>query len=225
MSAILIIVYLFLLLASQRLMTTQATKLIHRLGGGQTVFIWLWSLVFLPGTIIHEVSHLLLAAATGAKAGNVVIFPEFIADNFPKKGAPREIKLGSVMVQKMNPVQGFFVGLAPLFSGLALLVWLASKIQLNLQNGVSYLLALQVYFFFVIANSLFPSWADIKHTLPLTSIMISLGILAWLLGLNILVSPQSQIWSLLDSLQNALAASVVLNLLLTGILLALRKIV
>ena len=38
--------------------------------------IMLYSLIYLPGTIIHELSHFFSAAILGVRTGNISIFPK-----------------------------------------------------------------------------------------------------------------------------------------------------
>lgn len=197
-------------------------RLIHRLGGNQKTLIVLWSIIFLPGTVIHEISHFLLAAATGARTGKIEIFPEFLEKELDEEESG-SVRLGSVQVARLNPIQGFLVGLAPFFSGLALLIWLASMLQTDFQMERFWPLAIETYFFFVIANSFFPSWSDIRQTLPLIFISIIVGLLIWLLGFQFQISPISPIWGLLDTLGHALMVSITFNFVILITLLLLNR--
>lgn len=72
----------------------------------------LW-FVLLPGIILHELSHWAMAKLLGLKTGKLRMWPELKGD---------EIILGSVEVQKTNPLKDSLVGLAPFLAGsLALL--------------------------------------------------------------------------------------------------------
>lgn len=217
---------LFLYLTRQK-MTRELSKLINKFGGSaspadkQRTFIWLWSLVFLPGTIIHEVSHFLAAAFTGARTGKIEIFPEMpkktLDEKTDKVGGTH--RLGFVETQRLNPIRGFIVGIAPLIVGLGLLIWLSSLLQASYQLKTWLILIAEAYLFFTIANSLFPSWADVKQTLPLIIIGIIAGGILWMAGVQIKIGPESPIWEIMTSLKNALLISVGINL---GIILILR---
>jgi hypothetical protein len=223
MSTWLVLGSLIFLYFTQRQMTTAFARLVHRLGGNQKTLIILWSIIFLPGTVIHEISHFLLAAATGARTGKIEIFPEFLEQALDDEDKSRGVRLGSVQVSRLNPIQGFLVGMAPFFSGLALLVWLASLLQSDFQEKNYLTLIIETYFFFVIANSFFPSWTDIKQTLPLVVITLIVGLLLWFLGVQFNVSQDSPVWGLIDSLGNALLISVVINIFILSTLLLLNK--
>lgn len=223
MPLILACLYILILLFSQRFVTQQFSRLIHKFGGGQNTVVWLYSLIFLPGTLIHEVSHLLMAAATGARTGQVTIFPEFIEDIMEEKH-DKHVRLGSVQVQRMNPVQGFLVGFAPFIIGLALMVWLAALIQSNF-NTTNYLaIVIETFLFVNISNSLFPSWEDIKQTLPLIVILAIAVVVTWLLGLHLMISPDSRLWLVVTALNQALIVSLIINLLISSALFLVNRL-
>lgn len=212
-----------LYLAHQK-MTLELSRLIHRLGGNQNVLIWVWSVIFLPGTIIHEISHFLAAAATGARTGKIEIFPEFIEDILDEEGdEKRGVALGYVQVARMNPLQGFIVGVAPFVSGMALLIWLASLMRVNYLSENIWPLLFQTYLFFIIGNSFFPSWADMKQTLPLIFLGLVAGLLAWFFGFQLLIGSSSSVWGILDAMTSALLISIVINLCLIGALVLINK--
>ena len=221
MSTILILISLAFLDLSKSQLVRQLTRLIHNLGGGQRGTIITWSIIFLPGTIIHEVSHFLVAAFTGARTGRVEIFPEYLEDEVDsdKKG----VALGYVQTQTLNPIRGFLVGIAPFISGIALMIFLASQIQGSYEGKNYQLLIILGYLFFTIANSFFPSWSDIKQTLPLVVISAIVGIVAWFFGFQIFYTPTTEILALLDSLVVAIMASVGINLIIILILFLVNK--
>jgi hypothetical protein len=72
----------------------------------------LW-LLLLPGIIVHELSHWLMARAVGLKTGKLRLWPQL-------KG--KEIVLGSVEVQKSNVLLDSLVGLAPFLGGTLVLL-------------------------------------------------------------------------------------------------------
>jgi len=226
MSTLLVLVGLFLLFLTKKQMTASLTQFIRHLGGGHKAAIIVWSIIFLPGTIIHEVSHFLAAALTGARTGKIEIFPEYLEDEVEEVD-DRTVALGYVQTQRLNPIQGFLVGTAPFTSGLLLLILLSALMQSNYQIGNYKLLLAQGYLFFTIANSFFPSWTDIKHTLTFIILAAVALVVAWFFGFQILLSPDSQIWIITDSLWAALFISVGINITLTAPLsltnLLLRK--
>src|SRR5258706_5100029 len=97
---------LLLLDFSERQMTILFSRISHRLGGNQRTLIVAWSIIFLPGTVIHEISHFLLAAATGARTGKIEIFPEFLEKELAAEEKNQAIRVGSVQGCRVNPLQG-----------------------------------------------------------------------------------------------------------------------
>lgn len=221
MSLLYVILSLIALLLTKKKLTADLSHLIHRLGGSQHTAIIVWSVIFLPGTITHEISHFLVAALTGARTGKIEIFPEYLEESDEKS---THVALGSVRTQKLNPIQGFLVGIAPFISGMALLIWLASLLQTSFADRNIWLLVLEGYFFFTIANSFFPSWPDIKQALPFVIISLVVGLLAWYFGFQIFLNSNSYVWTLLDALWKAIVLSILLNLCLIGLFFILHKI-
>ena len=220
MPLLFVILSLFCLLLTKKRMTSDLSHLVHRLGGSQHSVIIVWSTIFLPGTLIHEISHFLVAALTGARTGKIEIFPEYLEDKLDEKST--HVALGSVQTQKLNPIQGFLVGIAPFISGMALLIWLASLLQTSFTARDVWLLLLEGYLFFTVANSFFPSWSDIKQALPFVIISLVVTLLAWYFGFQIFLNSNSYIWTILNSLWQAIGISVLINLSLIGVLFILN---
>jgi hypothetical protein len=223
-SVVLVPLCLFFLFLSKRWLTLEIGRLIHRFGGGRHTLIVIWSLIFLPGTVIHELSHFFLAIITGARTGKIEIIPEYLEDEWENESKGGSVALGYVQTQRLNPLQGFFVGTAPFIVGTVLLVWLASSLRTEFYSGQTISLILQGYLFFTIANSFFPSWSDIKQTLPLVIVALLAAILAWILGLQILIGPNSGIISLSGTIATTLSISVAVNLLLCSLLFFVNHI-
>ena len=220
MPLLFVILSLFCLLLTKKRMTSDLSHLVHRLGGSQHSVIIVWSTIFLPGTLIHEISHFLVAALTGARTGKIEIFPEYLEDKLDEKST--HVALGSVQTQKLNPIQGFLVGIAPFISGMALLIWFASLFQTSFTAKDIWLLLLEGYLFFTVANSFFPSWSDIKQALPFVIISLVVALLAWYFGFQIFLNSNSYIWTILNSLWQAIGISVLINLSLIGVLFILN---
>lgn len=219
------LVGLGLLYLTRQKLTVDLAKLVGRFGGRQRAFVWLWSMIFLPGTIIHEMSHLFAAAITGTKIGKVEIFPELPRDEIgaqfdqPKKS----VHLGYVQTQELGLFRGFLVGTAPLLVGLGILAGISSTLKISdFRFQVPDLLKL--YLFFTMANSLFPSWVDIKHALPLIILGIIAGIGLYFSGLNMILTPDSQVLIAISSLSKALILSVIINFLILLIIWLINSI-
>ena len=223
MPLLFVILSLLGLLLTKKKMTSDLSRLVHRFGGSQHSAIIVWSIIFLPGTLVHEISHFLVAALTGARTGKIEIFPEYLGEELNEKKSTR-VALGSVQTQKLNPLQGFLVGIAPFVSGMALLIWLASLLQASYYVGNTWIFILEGYLFFTIANSFFPSWPDIKQTIPLIIIFVLISFLVWYFVFQVSLSSNSYVWTILDSLWKAIGISVLLNLAIIGVLFLLLRL-
>lgn len=146
-------------------------KVIHNLSfllfGSVSPGIYFYFLFFLPGIILHELSHLFMATILGVNAGELKLFPQKI-----DKG---KFQLGKVMTSKTNPLKESLIGLAPLFSGIGAVLFIAYfglNFPLTLPvNSLSEIiprltlitwgrLLISVYGIFVFSNTMFLSESD-----------------------------------------------------------------
>ena len=67
------------------------------------------SFLFLPGVIVHELSHMLVAAILIVPIGEIEFMP---------KRTEGGVKLGSVAIGSCDPIRRAIIGFAPVFVGL-----------------------------------------------------------------------------------------------------------
>jgi hypothetical protein len=138
---------------------------------------WLFSLVVLPGTLAHELCHLVLGALLGGRPASFSLLP---------RRRERGWELGSVSFSRLTWYNAFFIGAAPLLllpAAYALARW---RLGGPLAPGWPELLAA-----YVIANLVYaalPSWQDWKIAArsPVGWLLLAGG-LAW--GWHRLVTP------------------------------------
>ncbi|MBF8250153.1 MAG: hypothetical protein HW400_754, partial [Candidatus Levybacteria bacterium] len=82
----------------------------------------LLSFIFLPGIIVHELSHLFVAMILFVPVGEM----EFV----PKKHG-NSVKLGSVEIAKTDPIRRSLIGFAPVFAGLGFVVGAVYLFSIN----------------------------------------------------------------------------------------------
>ncbi len=138
------------------------------------------SLVFLPGVIVHELSHFLVAV--------VLLVPVGDMEFSPKKNG-NGVRLGSIEIGKTDPIRRSMVGFAPVFVGLVLvvgIVYLFTSNALFFQGKNPFLFVTAVlaviYFLFAVSNTMFSSSRDMEGT---AEILIALSIIfaaSYLLG-------------------------------------------
>lgn len=78
----------------------------------------LYAIVLLPGTVVHEASHWLMAKLVGVRTGSIAIFPS--------RSRGGSYQLGFVTVRGGALWQHTLIGLAPLLVGCLLTYWLAT---------------------------------------------------------------------------------------------------
>jgi hypothetical protein len=222
-----LVLWLGLLYLSRGHLTKQLFRLISLHGGGHRAFTVIWSIIFLPGTIIHEMSHFFAAAFSGTYIGKIEIFPALPRPGLGQENNFKEIHLGSVQTQQLGLFRGFIVGSAPFLVGFSLLVWLSSSFDLRLtinELRITIYDLFRLYLFFTVANSLFLSWVDFKHALPLVIIMVILGAALYAAGIGPMITQDSFILEIMDRLQTALLWSLGTNIAATSVIWGINKL-
>lgn len=132
------------------------------------------SLLFLPGTIIHELAHFFAAMILFMKVRELKIFPEF---------QENEIKLGHVLYEKKDFIRGILVGIAPFFAG-AFFFWMIAYFKLfpNQNIAVTILLA---YLIFAVSSTMFSSKQDLVDIVYVIPVMILIGGVWYVFGIQI----------------------------------------
>lgn len=202
------------------------TRVVYELSGTSLLIfgstrpgILLYSLLFLPGTIIHELSHWIVAEILQVRTGEITIFPDLT-----DKGESR--RLGSVATEHSDPFRGFLIGLAPFISGLGILVILGKLLSDGLSGGlVWWQIMLVVYGIMVISNSMMISKED-RRTWPF--ILIFLSIITFLFvyfRASLPPTTYDLLSTILLPLNSIMGVTAGLNLVMIGGLYSLRRIV
>jgi hypothetical protein len=125
------------------------------------------SLVFLPGTIIHELSHFFAAIVLFLPVKDIQIFPKF---------EDGQIKLGHVLYVKKDFLRGILVGVAPFFGALFLFFGLSFfNLFPNENLGLNIFL---IYLIFTVSSVMFSSkqdLVDIIYVIPLIIFLLIIG--------------------------------------------------
>ncbi len=161
-------------------------EIVYLLSGSEDMAMVILFLIYLPGILIHEASHWLVARLLGLKTSNFRVWPKYTRNT---------IGLGSVTVSSGGTVYDSLVGLAPLLVGSALIVLIGEQVfdtqtlafawrTGRLLDGLTFVVdglahkpdsLLWSYLLFAIANAMMPSASD---RAPLKS----LGIYVVLIG-------------------------------------------
>ena len=131
----------------------------------------------MPGIFIHEMAHLLTALLLFVPVGEISFLPDVKVDGG---------RLGSVEVGKTDFIRGFFIALAPLIFGIAIIFFAVSFVVKApfLNNWLANVL--MVYIVFEVANNMFISKEDAKVAAGLLVFILVLAVLVY--GLSFWVS-------------------------------------
>lgn len=169
---------LMLLFFLSRALTKSLSTLIFHLTKSQTVTIHILSLLFLPGVIIHELAHMLVASLLFVPVGEIEFFPK-ITDH--------GVKLGSVSIAKTDPMRRALIGFAPVFVGLSLffsMLFYFEQIGSHSALGLG-AFCLVLYTVFEVGNTMFSSQKDIEGTLELFGAIGFVVLLFFLAGARV----------------------------------------
>jgi hypothetical protein len=160
----------------------------YLLGGDQAVMMWIYFVVFLPGIVIHELSHWLTALLLGVRGG---------------------MRLGSVTIKSVDPLRNSLIGLAPLLGGSLVVLFigdwvlelgrlgravLAGRWEVLWPLMVSYLQIpdfwLWLYLIFTVATSMMPSESDREPWPPVITFLALVTLVALVSGWSPHVGPE-----------------------------------
>ncbi len=151
-------------------------RLFHVVTGSQKVSIILFSLVFFPGTFIHELAHFLMAKILFVSAGKMEFLPQIQGDF---------IKLGSVSISKTDPIRRLLIGVAPVFFGLFVLLGLLAIARQYYSYLATYpwtVWLLLGYIVFVTGSTMFSSRKDLEGSVGVIIASLILVTIIYLTG-------------------------------------------
>jgi len=196
----------------------------------------LYSLLMLPGVLVHEASHWLTATLLGVRAGRFSMVPERLPDG--------TLRLGYVETEHVDPVREALIGAAPLLAGAAVIIFVGySRLGvetlgqalgrgdlLGMGQAVGEMTArpnfwLWLYLVFTVANSMLPSASDRRAWWPVLATLALLTVLLFAFGLG--PALLQALGNPLDTATRALAAAfsitVGLNLVFAPVLWLLER--
>lgn len=142
--------------------------------------------LFLPGTLLHEISHFLMAHLMFVPVGEMTLTPKIEGTS---------VRLGSVMIGKTDPLRRLLIGVAPFLIGTCIILgtlFLAQEYQawknIWLSIGIIYIL-------FEIGNTMFSSKKDLEGAVSLVILLTVIISLLFILGIRIPLDTIQQIFS------------------------------
>lgn len=167
---------LLLLFLLSRFVTGGISQLGYRLTHSSKVSVYILSFLFLSGTIIHELSHYLAAQILFVRTGKMEFVPKIYEDR---------VKLGSVQIEKTDPIRRAIIGVAPFLIGTSLIIILLFSAEFY--NGWSsiWMSILICYLLFEIGNTMFSSRKDMEGVIELSVVILIFGIIFYFIGIRI----------------------------------------
>ena len=136
-----------------RVLTISLSIVLQLLHFHQKLIVFFIAIIFFPGTLIHELSHWLMAKLLLVRTGKVSLFPQLIGNS---------ITMGSVIIEKTDTIRSFMVGVAPLMTGIGIIFLTFYFLLPFINNLTNFEIALFIYCIFVVSNSMFSSAKDLE---------------------------------------------------------------
>lgn len=195
-------------------------KLFHLLNKyikSTSVCFYLLSLLYLPGTLLHELSHLITSIILFVPPHGFDIIPQI--DEV--KDGKYHVRLGSVHHAQTDPIRSMLIGASPIVFGLS---FFYIVFQQNVFPHESVLVNIgMLYLFFAISSSMFSSKQDLKESALLIPLLILLGI-SLVIGFDIPIADVLTSSTALERIQNFNAYIAVASTTNTLAAIVLRRI-
>lgn len=182
----------------------------------------LYALLFLPGVIVHEGSHWLMAKLLRVPTYKFSLVPEWISSG--------TLRFGYVEISKTDSIRGSIIGISPLIAGSVIVLWIASfQFGFITDPNMSQWGAMQswfesviqtpnfglwLYFLLTISNMMLPSASDRRAWLRATIILLAISFGLYLLGFGPVVGAwlEEPILGIFSGLTQAFSISSILDI-------------
>ena len=169
---------LFALYLLSRKIYKRLSSILLRVTKNKKLAIYTFSLFFLPGTFVHELSHFLTALILLVPVGKFDLKPR-VED--------KKVKLGSVSIAKAGVLRQAVIGISPFIYGVVMLLSVADYL-ITYHFRLGWLVLIFILFFiFQIANSMFLSRSDLKAAIRLVLLITGIYFIFSLVGLHITI--------------------------------------
>ncbi len=166
---------LFILYLFSKLIVTELSRLFFQLFHNHKASVLTLAFLFLPGTFVHELAHLVMAVLLRVEATHFSLFPKIGVES---------IQLGSVGIVKPDPIRRLLIGVAPFIFG-TILVLLGIQFFYYLDITSWLLIGIFVYGLFTISNTMFSSKKDLEGALELVLALLLVGWLIFIFKPNL----------------------------------------
>ncbi len=232
-----LVILLVPLLYLQRLMQREIQAVFLLLTRQPEISMALFSLLFLPGVLLHELSHFIVAKLLDVPTGRFSIIPRRLEGG--------RIQLGFVETGSTDFVRDALIGVAPLVSGVIFVALVGvSRLGFNLLwdnlvrgqlSALNPTLAsmvarpdfwLWLYLVFAVSSTMLPSASDRRAWLPLILVLVFLLALILLAGIGpwLLTTAGATLKSAIDAITMVLGVTVMIHLVLLPPIYLIRKV-
>lgn len=111
---------LLILLLIRRSFTQNLFEVLHRLIGDMRIVGLIYGFVFLPGVLLHEGSHWLIAKILKVRTYRFSLIPTWTAEG--------TLRFGYVEMEKPDHLRASLIGLAPLVFGTVVVLWIGLEL-------------------------------------------------------------------------------------------------
>lgn len=183
---------------------------LHSFTRSQSVGIGVISVLYFPGTVVHEMSHYVIALLLNMHPCDVSLFPVIEG---------RRVRLGHVEYerQKGDFIRPILVGIAPLF-GATVVLWLIIQANLLFQGGV-FTQIITGYFLLSVTANMFSSDQDLKYSWYLVPLGFVLGLVYYVIPFTIHPGLFSTVQSAISSFLTVIEPAILFSAVGHGILL------
>ncbi len=149
-------------------------------------------ILLLPGTIIHELSHFLIATILRVPVGELTVIPTIEKDG--------EVKAGKLYLGDTDPFRLSLIGLAPMIIGM-ILIYILGKVTIPIYNSLlttNYQLTtiLGLYFLFITSLTMFSSKKDMQGLIIAGPISLILIIALYFVGVRVFL--ENNLWQKIE---------------------------
>jgi len=166
------------------------------------------SLIYFPGTVIHEMAHFFMATILFLKVKDIRLFPKIERN---------DIKLGSVSFEKQDFLRGVIVGIAPFI--FAFLIFYSISALNLFPSNIFLMNVFFIYLIFTISSTMFSSKKDLIDLIYLIPFFIIVFGVFYFFNLNINFIFNNQIFlntffNVIETLNFYLFYSITINLII-----------
>ena len=155
--------------------------------------IGLFSLLFFPGVLLHELSHFCMAKILRVPTGKISLLPRVLPNG--------KLRMGYVETTRSDPIREFLIGAAPFISGAAVISWIGitrlhffALGELALESNWQAIMAgltqvnqvadfwVWFYLCLAISSTMLPSESDRQGWVPVALVLILAGGFAFFAG-------------------------------------------